>query len=453
MRRLTGAFGLLTLVMALLTAALLSAPEGAQGSTGLAEQSSQAPVHNSVGRPPTQGDSAARSDGGIPPVEISAIDADAESSQTPRTAATGLLRPLAPEQCISVTNAAFVWAPIAPRVSESVHFTGTATGTLPMSYTWAFGDGAYGSGQSISHAYASGGDFTVVLTVSNPCGEDVLSHTLHVCTPAAGAAFSWSPITPTVGQSVAFSATASGEEPFSFVWNFGDGTADYGPNPLHTYTRPGRYAVAVTATNPCGQSTASSFLLVAGPIHLPVIYKHYYSCLLGPGEVEPNNSPSQATGPLCPNRQYEGFPNDAEDWFSVYAQAGTVTVDMWDYAPGAQGQLILYDHSLHLLAVDNDPTDGWHLEADVGPGKYFIRIYTAGGFTDILPYKLQATFPIVAGMELPHAADCRSTSPTSSEDRPGRTALFLRPEPNLAARVRAGNAPGHRTARLLCQAM
>ncbi|MGB9723893.1 MAG: PKD domain-containing protein, partial [Chloroflexia bacterium] len=53
--------------------------------------------------------------------------------------------------------------------SSSLSSSATASGDVPFTYTWAFGDGAYGSGPAVPHTYGLPGPYTVVLTVTN-CG-------------------------------------------------------------------------------------------------------------------------------------------------------------------------------------------------------------------------------------------------------------------------------------------
>ncbi len=87
--------------------------------------------------------------------------------------------------CDPVTGAAFTWTPTSPYVGDVVTFTGSASGTDPIGYTWAFGDGTTGSGQSVTHAYTSAGTYTVTMTASNACGSQAVSHPITVQSPAA----------------------------------------------------------------------------------------------------------------------------------------------------------------------------------------------------------------------------------------------------------------------------
>lgn len=55
-----------------------------------------------------------------------------------------------------------------------------STGTAPLSYAWAFGDGTTGSGVSPTHTYAKAGTYSVKLTVSNSAGSNSVTHNVTV---------------------------------------------------------------------------------------------------------------------------------------------------------------------------------------------------------------------------------------------------------------------------------
>jgi hypothetical protein len=48
------------------------------------------------------------------------------------------------------------------------------------SYSWDFGDGTTGSGVQVNHTYAFGGDYIVILTVTNACGSAVSTFNIKV---------------------------------------------------------------------------------------------------------------------------------------------------------------------------------------------------------------------------------------------------------------------------------
>lgn len=74
--------------------------------------------------------------------------------------------------CTPVTATWFTYEPLTPTVSQVVTFTASATGTLPITYTWDFGDGGIGSGVTATHIYTPAGNYTVSLVTANACGSD-----------------------------------------------------------------------------------------------------------------------------------------------------------------------------------------------------------------------------------------------------------------------------------------
>ncbi len=90
-------------------------------------------------------------------------------------------------------------------------------------------------------------------------------------TDPPSAAFSFSPSTPTVGQTITFTDASDGP-PTSWSWDFGDGGTSASQNPTHSYDSSGTYTVSLTATNAIGSSSIShtlsvsqgSFTLVSG---------------------------------------------------------------------------------------------------------------------------------------------------------------------------------------------
>src|SRR5205807_838929 len=139
------------------------------------------------------------------------------------------------QQSVTVTSppppaltASFTFSPANPHVGQAVSFTGSASGgTQPYTYSWTFGDGGIGSGSSVTHSYHAAGSYNVVLTVIDAAGQTASStQTVTVSNPpppALTSSFTYSPSSPSAGQQVTFSGSASGgTAPYSFGWNFGD---------------------------------------------------------------------------------------------------------------------------------------------------------------------------------------------------------------------------------------
>jgi PKD repeat protein len=181
----------------------------------------------------------------------------------------------------------FTFVPSAPAAAAPVQFDastscgGPLTGTPPAcpasapsitSYSWNFGDGQTGSGQTASHAFALQQTYTVTLTVTNELGA---SNSISLPVTVAGGAlpsplFSFSPTDIAVGQLVFFSGLSStpgqGHTIAAYRWTFGDGTTGSGATVSHAYAAAGVYKVQLTVVDEAGQSRTSDFQsLTVGP--------------------------------------------------------------------------------------------------------------------------------------------------------------------------------------------
>jgi hypothetical protein len=172
-----------------------------------------------------------------------------------------------------------------------------------------------------------------------------------------------------------------------------------GPTIAYTFTAPGSYPVTMTAVNRCGQDVAYRTVIVqwrrALETHLPVVFKDWNPCYLGPGgfwEQEPNNLMLEANGPLCAGPVYHGSVNDLNDYFFFHSTPGTATVHLGNFQAGCSGQLLLYNEQRDLLCYD--PSCQPEQECTVvltQTGDYYVRIYTLITLTE--PYWLQVAFP------------------------------------------------------------
>lgn len=182
--------------------------------------------------------------------------------------------------------AGFTFTPSAPAELDPVVFTapfcsalsviGCTAGTVE-SFTWDFGDGVKGSGQTVTHRFNLG-TYPVTLTVKDPAGR--AASTTQVVTVKAGevpkAKFDVSPTAPNVNQAVFFNAAGSTASTsraiIGYQWDFGDGRSGSGVTASHTYTLEGSYVVTLVVTDDAGRigTTSNSVKIGVGGAGGPI---------------------------------------------------------------------------------------------------------------------------------------------------------------------------------------
>jgi len=126
-----------------------------------------------------------------------------------------------------------------------------------LSFAWVFGDGKSGTGRTVSHKYADGGTYKVVLSVSDGRGG-VATREFDVSVSSGGAANG----VPTASLfytsdandplTVHFDAGGSSDpdgDVLSFAWDFGDTQTATTATVTHTYAVAGTYAVVLTVND------------------------------------------------------------------------------------------------------------------------------------------------------------------------------------------------------------
>jgi len=103
--------------------------------------------------------------------------------------------------------------------------------------------------------------------------------TIIDCVPVSGVSINYIPSGPVLGQKIAFSGTLSeGTPPFSWDWDFDDGSVDTGQFVTHAYDNDGSYGVQLTVTN-CGGafSDSDTRTVIVSPynIYLPLVLRNY----------------------------------------------------------------------------------------------------------------------------------------------------------------------------------
>jgi len=250
------------------------------------------------------------------------------------------------------------------------------------SYAWTFGDGSSGSGVRPSATYASAGNFTVTLTVTDDRGASSQPVTTTVTVnvgqqpPTASAG---GPYSGTVNQQVAFDGTGSSDPDgsvVSYAWRFGDGNSGTGPTPTHSYATGGAFTVTLTVTdndNLTGTSTTTASITDGSGVQPPV---------------------ANAGGPYAGNTgigiQMDGSGSADPD--------GTITAYAWDFGDGSRASVARPVHAyaaaglytVTLVVTDNAGQQGTaSTTADVTDAPNRAPVANPGG-----PYSAEPGTPV-----------------------------------------------------------
>lgn len=172
-------------------------------------------------------------------------------------------------------TAAFTTSHPEAKVGRPFGFNGGASfdpdGTI-TTWTWAFGDGAAGSGTVVSHVYAALGSYNATLTVvdNNGFNASVTKEILVVVPQTPAAQFSVSPSPVFLNVTVTFDGRSSSDPDgviVSYAWRFDNGTTASGPVVSRRYATPGPHSVTLTVTDEDGKSSnlTTDFVVVTRP--------------------------------------------------------------------------------------------------------------------------------------------------------------------------------------------
>ena len=155
--------------------------------------------------------------------------------------------------------------------SKSVDADGDA-----LAFSWDFGDGQTGSGATVSHTYADGGTYPVVLTVDD--GTRLANATargaieVKINRPPLAVAGDNKQVC--TGDTVVLDGSRSNDPEggvLRYAWTFGDGSTSEIVNPTKSYTKGGTYPVTLTVRDDSGlpNGTTSSQIAIRvdqGPV-------------------------------------------------------------------------------------------------------------------------------------------------------------------------------------------
>jgi uncharacterized repeat protein (TIGR01451 family) len=162
-------------------------------------------------------------------------------------------------------------------------FTASLSAGTAVIFTWDFGDGATGAGQTLTHTYAAPGLYTVALTASNSLDSATATTTVLVEEAVDGLSIlvNGSPLSPTllISQTVEFEAVSLAGSDLVYSWDFGDGLVANGRVVTHAFTLPGVYLVGLTASNQVSSQTTTVVVTAVGSqpgtmhrLYLPILW-------------------------------------------------------------------------------------------------------------------------------------------------------------------------------------
>lgn len=187
--------------------------------------------------------------------------------------------------------AEFTWSPLDPVANETITLDASiskngwnGTNSVPIStYSWDFGDNSASNGQVVTHAYATSGNFTVRLNVTDVQGLwNTTEKQMQVGQPRAPLAlFVINPETTHVNEVVEFNASGSvsgwngtHENPIvSYTWDFGDGngTSSVEPTINHSYAEAGVFNATLTVSDSGNMNSSfSRVILVTMPTYVSI---------------------------------------------------------------------------------------------------------------------------------------------------------------------------------------
>lgn len=152
---------------------------------------------------------------------------------------------------------------------EPTNFTATiiSGGVSPFSYSWSFGDGASGIGDTVSHIYQSAGTYAYQVNVTDVYGCGGNCSGAVIISTRLKAAFIASPTSGCSRLNVNFINKSI--YAITYLWDFGDGASSILASPSHYYSNPGTYTVTLMAFGATGtdSSTVTSQIFVyASPV-------------------------------------------------------------------------------------------------------------------------------------------------------------------------------------------
>ncbi|HOU15312.1 MAG TPA: PKD domain-containing protein [Anaerolineae bacterium] len=147
-------------------------------------------------------------------------------------------------------------------IGDVTTFTATVATGENVTYAWAFGDGATGSGAVVTHTYPALGFYTAIVTATNNVNSMYATSRVTI-TDGSITGLTARNSSPTwLGYPTTLTATVATGKNVTYLWAFGDGALGNGPVVAHTYPHLGTYTAVVTASNSLNVVTATTIVTI-----------------------------------------------------------------------------------------------------------------------------------------------------------------------------------------------
>lgn len=309
-----------------------------------------------------------------------ALNAPADGASTADTTPTFSWNSVANanEYEIEVDNNADFSSPIVNRTQPGTQFT-PGNALTQGTYFWRVGANNTAGGCAALGPWSAARSFTVTSTPT--CFLLTLDHSGSGANPTAspGSSAGCGAGRYTAGQTIHLTAAPAGG------WRVGSWQGTNNNNST---------ANTNTVTMPAGAHTARVNYVqqnLNARVYLPAAL-YGLTGFLGPFEIEPNNSLSEANGPILLNRTYQGFPNDISDYFYFnLGAAGAFSVDLTNIT-GKDPQLqLFYESSANMVQFDSTPP--FRVTHNGPAGRYYVRVVVVGDYNQSTAYTMRVNQP------------------------------------------------------------
>jgi len=250
-------------------------------------------------------------------------------------------------------------------------------GTI-TSRSWNFGDGGSSGATNPSHTYASGGVYSVTLTVTDNDGatdSETENVTVADANEDPNAAFSFN----CNGLDCDFTdqSTDSDGTITARSWTFGDGGNSSARNPSHSYSAAGIYSVKLTVTDNDGASDDVSMSVAVSAANQPPNASFTVSCTDLDCSFTDQSTDSDGTISARAWTFGDGGSSTALNPDYSYGVAGTYSVNLVvTDNEGAQANFLrsvtVTDAQQGSFLINTGMTDAWFDPATDGQGVFII---------------------------------------------------------------------------------